>query len=232
MNLRLRRGVPSMSEFFALIRRDLVLARRQGSATTSVAVFFILTVTLFPLGIGPESALLGTVASGVIWVAALLATMLSLDRLFQSDFEDGSLDVIALSPLPLELVALAKTLAHWLSTGLLLVVLSPLLGLLMQLDGAAYLTLIAAMALGTPTLSLFGSIGAALTVGVKRGGVLVSLLVIPLYIPVLIFGVGAVDAAADGLTQRPHLLMLAALFLFSVVLSPIASAAALRLNLE
>ncbi|MCX8230743.1 MAG: heme exporter protein CcmB [Alphaproteobacteria bacterium] len=221
-----------MSEFFALIRRDLVLARRQGSATTSVAVFFILTVTLFPLGIGPESALLGTVASGVIWVAALLATMLSLDRLFQSDFEDGSLDVIALSPLPLELVALAKTLAHWLSTGLLLVVLSPLLGLLMQLDGAAYLTLIAAMALGTPTLSLFGSIGAALTVGVKRGGVLVSLLVIPLYIPVLIFGVGAVDAAADGLTQRPHLLMLAALFLFSVVLSPIASAAALRLNLE
>jgi heme exporter protein B len=221
-----------MSEFFALIRRDLVLARRQGSATTSVAVFFILTVTLFPLGIGPESALLGTVAGGVIWVAALLATMLSLDRLFQSDFEDGSLDVIALSPLPLELVALAKTLAHWLSTGLLLVVLSPLLGLLMQLDGTAYLTLIAAMALGTPTLSLFGSIGAALTVGVKRGGVLVSLLVIPLYIPVLIFGVGAVDAAADGLTQRPHLLMLAALFLFSVVLSPIASAAALRLNLE
>jgi heme exporter protein B len=221
-----------MSEFFALIRRDLVLARRQGSATTSVAVFFILTVTLFPLGIGPESALLGTVASGVIWVAALLATMLSLDRLFQSDFEDGSLDVIALSPLPLELVALAKTLAHWLSTGLLLVVLSPLLGLLMQLDGTAYLTLIAAMALGTPTLSLFGSIGAALTVGVKRGGVLVSLLVIPLYIPVLIFGVGAVDAATDGLTQRPHLLILAALFLFSVVLSPIASAAALRLNLE
>jgi heme exporter protein B len=221
-----------MSEFFALIRRDLVLARRQGSATTSVAVFFILTVTLFPLGIGPESALLGTVASGVIWVAALLATMLSLDRLFQSDFEDGSLDVIALSPLPLELVVLAKTLAHWLSTGLLLVVLSPLLGLLMQLDGTAYLTLIAAMALGTPTLSLFGSIGAALTVGVKRGGVLVSLLVIPLYIPVLIFGVGAVDAATDGLTQRPHLLILAALFLFSVVLSPIASAAALRLNLE
>ena len=221
-----------MSEFFALIRRDLILARRQGSATTSVAVFFILTVTLFPLGIGPESALLGTVASGVIWVAALLATMLSLDRLFQSDFEDGSLDVIALSPLPLELVALAKTLAHWLSTGLLLVVLSPLLGLLMQLDGTAYLTLFVAMALGTPTLSLFGSIGAALTVGLKRGGVLVSLLVIPLYIPVLIFGVGAVDAAADGLTQRPYLLILAALFLFSVVLSPIASAAALRLNLE
>jgi len=221
-----------MGEFFGLIRRDLVLARRQGSATTSVAVFFILTVTLFPLGIGPESALLGRVASGVIWVAALLATMLSLDRLFQSDFEDGSLDVIALSPLPLELVALAKTLAHWASTGLLLVILSPLLGVLMQLDAGAYLTWIAAMALGTPTLSLFGSIGAALTVGVKRGGVLLSLLVIPLYIPVLIFGVGAVDAATEGLTQRPHLLILGALFLFSVVLSPIASAAALRLNLE
>ncbi len=221
-----------MREFWALVRRDLVLARRQGSAATSVAVFFILTVTLFPLGVGPESALLGRIASGVIWVAALLATMLSLDRLYQGDYEDGSLDLIALSPLPLELVSLAKTLAHWLTTGLLLVLLSPLLGVLMQLEGSAYLTLVAAMALGTPSLSLFGSIGAALTVGMKRGGVLVSLLVIPLFIPVLIFGVGAVGAAADGLSQRPHLLILGAIFMFSLVLSPVASAAALRLNLE
>ncbi|MDA0368551.1 MAG: heme exporter protein CcmB [Proteobacteria bacterium] len=221
-----------MREFWALVRRDLVLARRQGSAATSVAVFFILTVTLFPLGVGPESDLLGRIASGVIWVAALLATMLSLDRLYQGDYEDGSLDLIALSPLPLELVSLAKTLAHWLTTGLLLVLLSPLLGVLMQLEGSAYLTLVAAMALGTPSLSLFGSIGAALTVGMKRGGVLVSLLVIPLFIPVLIFGVGAVGAAADGLSQRPHLLILGAIFMFSLVLSPVASAAALRLNLE
>ncbi|MEQ8246465.1 MAG: heme exporter protein CcmB [Alphaproteobacteria bacterium] len=221
-----------MSEFLALLRRDVLLARRQGGATTSVAVFFILTVTLFPLGVGPESALLGRIASGVIWVAALLATMLSLDRMYQSDFEDGSLDLIALSPLPLELVSLAKTLAHWATTGLLLVVLSPLLGVLMQLDASAFPTLIAAMALGTPTLSLLGGIGAALTVGVKRGGVLLSLLVIPLFIPVLIFGVAAVDAAASGLSPRPHLLILGALFLFSAVLAPLAGAAALRLNLE
>ncbi len=221
-----------MSEFLALLHRDLVLARRQGSAATSVAVFFILTVSLFPLGVGPESALLGRIASGVIWVAALLATMLSLDRVYQSDFEDGSLDLIALSPLPLELVSLAKTLAHWMTTGLLLVVLSPLLGVLMQLDVSAFFTLIAAMALGTPSLSLMGSIGAALTVGVKRGGVLLSLLVIPLFIPVLIFGVAAVDATVDGLSPRSHLLILGAIFLFSAVLAPIASAAALRLNLE
>jgi len=221
-----------MPEFMALLRRDMVLARRQGSAATSVAVFFILTVSLFPLGVGPESALLGRIASGVIWVAALLATMLSLDRLYQSDFEDGSLDLIALGPLPLELVSLAKTLAHWITTGLLLVVLSPLLGVLMQLELSAFPTLIAAMALGTPSLSLLGGIGAALTVGVKRGGVLLSLLVIPLFIPVLIFGVAAVDAAAGGLSPRPHLLILGALFLFSVVLAPLASAAALRLNLE
>ncbi len=221
-----------MLEFWALVRRDLLLARRQGSATTSVAVFFVLTVTLFPLGIGPESSLLARVAGGVIWVAALLATMLSLDRVYQSDFEDGSLDLIALGPLPLELVALAKTFAHWLVTGLLLVVLSPVLGILMQLDSAAFGTLVVAMALGTPALSLIGGIGAALTVSVKRGGVLLSLLILPLYIPVLIFGVGAVDAAADGITARPHLLMLGAILLFSLVLSPVASALALRLNLE
>jgi heme exporter protein B len=226
-----RRSTP-MREFWSLVRRDLLLARRQGGAATSVAIFFILTVTLFPLGVGPESALLGRIASGVIWVAALLATMLSLDRVYQSDLEDGSLDVIAMAPMPLELVALAKTLAHWLTTGLLLVVLSPLLGVLMQLDTAAFGPLVLAMALGTPALSLLGGIGAALTVSVRRGGVLLSLLVIPFYIPVLIFGVGAVDAAVDGISARPQLLILGAILLFSLVISPLASAAALRLNLE
>jgi len=221
-----------MREWWALVRRDLVLARRQGSATTSVAVFFVLTVTLFPLGVGPEATLLGRIAGGVIWVAALLATMLSLDRLYQSDLEDGSLDLIALGPLSLETVTLAKTLAHWIVTGLLLVILSPLLAVLMQLKDEAFLTLIAAMALGTPTMSLIGSIGAALTASVKRGGVLLSLLILPFYIPVLIFGVGAVEAAAEGVTARPHLLILGAMLFFALVLSPIASAAALRLNLE
>jgi heme exporter protein B len=221
-----------MSGFLLLMRRDVRLAVRQGSASTMVVVFFVLTVTLFPLGVGPESALLGRIAAGVIWVAALLASMLSLDRLFQADFEDGSLDLLALSNLPLEFAVLAKTAAHWITTGLPLIAVSPLLALILNMEMAGWLTLIAAMLLGTPALSLIGGIGAALTVGVRRGGVLVSLLVLPLYIPVLIFGVGAVEAAITGLSQRPHLLILAAALLLSVVLAPLASAAALRLNLE
>ncbi len=221
-----------MSEFFLLVGRDVRLAARQGSASTMVVVFFVLTVTLFPLGVGPESAVLARIAAGVIWVAALLASMLSLDRLFQADFEDGSLDLLALSNLPLELTVLAKTAAHWVTTGVPLIVVSPLLALILNMDIAGWLTLIVAMLLGTPALSLIGGIGAALTVGIRRGGVLLSLLVLPLYIPVLIFGVGAVEAAIGGLTQRPHLLILAALSLVALVLAPLASAAALRLNLE
>ena len=221
-----------MSGFVLLVRRDVRLAVRQGSASTMVVVFFVLTVTLFPLGVGPESVLLARVAAGVIWVAALLASMLSLDRLFQADFEDGSLDLLAVSSLPLEIAVLAKTAAHWITTGLPLIVVSPLLALILNMEMSGWLTLIAAMFLGTPTLSLIGGIGAALTVGVRRGGVLVSLLVLPLYVPVLIFGVGAVEAAIGGLSQRPHLLILGAAALLSVVLAPLASAAALRLNLE
>ena len=192
-----------MSYFFLLIGRDVRLASRQGGASTMVVVFFVLTVTLFPLGVGPESTVLARIAAGVIWVAALLASMLSLDRLFQADFEDGSLDLLALSSLPLEIAVLAKTAAHWLTTGLPLIVVSPVLALLLNMDLAGWLTLIAAMLLGTPALSLIGGIGAALTVGIRRGGVLLSLLVLPLYIPVLIFGVGAVEAAIGGLSQRP-----------------------------
>ena len=220
-----------MSPFIQIITRDVRLAFRQGGATMLVVVFFVLTITLFPLGVGPESALLRRIAPGVIWVAALLAAMLSLDRLFQVDFEDGSLDQLALAPLPLELVAAAKCIAHWLSTGLPLLVISPLLGVLLNLNGEAYGALLMAMAVGTPSLSLVGAIGAALTVGIRRGGVLLSLLVLPLYIPILIFGVGAIDAAVVGLGGSAHLFVLAAILAAALLLAPWAIAGALRLNL-
>ena len=209
-----------MTAFLQIVRRDVRLAFRQGGATMLVVIFFLLTVTLFPLGVGPETAVLRRIAPGVIWVAALLAAMLSLDRLFQADFEDGSLDQFALAPLPLELVAAAKCAAHWLSTGLPLLVISPLLGLLLNLHEDAYWTLLMAMAIGTPSLSLVGGIGAALTVGIRRGGVLISLLVLPLYIPVLIFGVGAIDAALVGLGGSAHLLVLAAILAAALPLAP------------
>ncbi|MBT3790567.1 MAG: heme exporter protein CcmB [Alphaproteobacteria bacterium] len=221
-----------MNRFFSLVRRDVALAFRQGSASTMVVMFFILTVTLFPLGVGPEANILQRISSGVLWVAAMLASMLSLDRLFQADFEDGSLDLLTLGSLPLEVTVLAKCLAHWLTTGLPLIIIAPLLGVLLHLETSGYVTLLISMLLGTPTLSLIGAIGAALTVGVRRGGVLLSLLVIPLYIPILIFGVGSIDAAIGGLTERPHLFVLGAMLLGSVALCPWAAAAALKLNLE
>lgn len=221
-----------MTTFLQIVTRDVRLAFRQGGATMLVVVFFVLAVALFPLGVGPETAVLRRIAPGVIWVAALLAAMLSLDRLFQVDFEDGSLDQLALAPLPLELVAAAKCLAHWISTGLPLVVISPLLGVLLELNGEAYGALLLAMAAGTPSLSLVGGIGAALTVSIRRGGVLLSLLILPLYIPVLIFGTGAIDAAATGLGGGAHLLVLAALLAAALALAPWAIAGALRLNLE
>jgi len=221
-----------VTPFVQIITRDVRLAFRQGGATMLVVVFFVLTVTLFPLGVGPESAILQRIAPGVIWVAALLAAMLSLDRLFQVDFEDGSLDQLVLAPLPLELVAAAKCIAHWLSTGLPLLVISPLLGVLLNLNGEAYGALLMAMAIGTPSLSLVGAIGAALTVGIRRGGVLLSLLVLPLYIPILIFGVGAIDAALVGLGESAHLFVLAAILAAALPLAPWAIAGALRLNLE
>ena len=190
-----------MSGFVSVLRRDLRLALRQGTDSLMVVMFFVIAVVLFPFGVGPDPNILARIAPGVIWVAALLASMLSLDRLFQADFEDGSLDLLALSNLPLEFAVLAKTAAHWITTGLPLIAVSPLLALILNMEMAGWLTLIAAMLLGTPALSLIGGIGAALTVGVRRGGVLVSLLVLPLYIPVLIFGVGAVEAAITGLSS-------------------------------
>ena len=218
--------------FAAILSRDVTLAFRQGGAALLAVGFFVIVVTLFPLGVGPGLTILARIGAGVVWTAALLAALLSLDRMFQADMEDGSLEQLALSPVPLPMTVLAKCAAHWLSTGLPLVLVSPVLGILMNLPLHGLPVLVLAMLLGSPALSFVGAIGAALTVGVRRGGVLMSLLVLPLYIPILIFGVAAVDATIGGLTPRPHLLLLTAVTLVSAVLAPIAGAAALRLALE
>lgn len=221
-----------MSPFLALIARDLRLALRQGGDAAMVIAFYVVTIVLFPFGVGPEPELLQRIAAGIVWVTALLAALLSLERLFQADYEDGSLEALALLPLPLEAQVLAKCLAHWLVTGLPLTLVAPVLALLLHLDAAGYPALLAGMALGTPILSLLGAIGAALTLGARRGGVLLSLLVLPLYIPVLIFGVAAIEAAIAGFGPRPHLLLLAALLVLATGLVPFAAAAALRQALE
>ena len=221
-----------MTPFLALLKRDLKLAARHGLDSFMVVAFFVLVVTLFPLAVGPEQAILGRIGSGVIWVAALLSAMLSMDRLFQQDYEDGSLDLLALSPIALELLVLAKTLAHWMSTGLPLIIVSPLLGVLMNVSSAGYATMILSLALGTPILSLVGAIGAALSLGARRGGVLISLLILPLLIPVLVFGVSAVETALTDLPTRSELLILGAMLLVALALVPYAAAAALRQALE
>ena len=221
-----------MSGFVVIVRRDLRLALRQGMDSLMVVMFFVIVVALFPLGVGPEPNILARIAPGMIWVAALLASMLSLERFYQTDFEDGGLELLALSPLPLEVVVLAKVAAHWLTTGLPLIVAAPLLAVLMNMEGAGFPVLMVGLALGTPTLSLIGGIGAALILGSRRGGVLLSLLVLPLYIPVLIFGVGGVEAAITGFPVRPHLLLLGAFLLGALPLGPIAGAAALRQAVE
>jgi len=221
-----------MSAFRRLVARDLRLALRQGGDAATVVAFFVLTVILFPFGVGPEAELLARIAAGIVWVTALLAALLSLERIFQADYEDGSLEALALMPLPLEAQVLAKCLAHWLVTGLPLTLVAPLLALLLHLEAAGYPALVLGMALGTPTLSLIGAVGAALSLGARRGGVLLSLLVLPLYIPVLIFGVAAIEAAIGGFPARPHLLLLGALLAAALPLAPLAAAAALRQALE
>ena len=193
---------PFFQVFNSLIKRELRLAIRHGADSWMVVMFFVLVVVLFPLGVGPEPGILTRISAGVIWVAALLSAMLSMDRLFQTDYEDGSLDLLVLTPQPLELLVLAKTIAHWLTTGLPLIIVSPLLALLLNMEASGYGVLLAALALGTPTLSLIGAIGAALILGARRSGVLLSLLILPLFIPTLIFGVSAVDAAPGG--ERPE----------------------------
>jgi len=217
---------------FLVLRRDLRLALRQGIDSLMAVVFFVLAVVLFPFGVGPEANILARIAAGVIWAAALLASMLSLERLFQTDYEDGSLELLTLSPVALELVVLAKVAAHWVTTGVPLMVAAPLLAVLLDMNAAGFAVLIAALGLGTPAMSLIGSVGAALILGARRGGVLLSLLVLPLYIPVLIFGVAAVDAAIGGFPARPHLMILGGLLIGAVALSPWAGAAALRQALE
>jgi heme exporter protein B len=221
-----------VSAFRRLVARDLRLALRQGGDAAMVVAFFVLTVVLFPFGVGPEPELLTRISSGVVWVTALLAALLSLERLFQADYEDGNLETLSLMPLPLEAQVLAKCLAHWLVTGLPLTLAAPLLALLLHMERDGYPVLVLGMALGTPTLSLIGAVGAALTLGARRGGVLLSLLVLPLYIPVLIFGVAAVEASVAGFGARPHLLLLAALLAAALPLTPLAAAAALRQALE
>ena len=215
-----------------LLTRDLKLAIRAGGGFGLALAFFLTVCVLVPFGVGPDRSSLAPIAPGILWLAALLACLLSLDRIFQADYEDGSLDVLATSPLPLEGLALAKTAAHWLTTGLPLTLAAPVLSILLSLPDEARATLVLSLAIGTPALSLIGAFGAALTVGLKRGGLLLSLLVLPLYVPTLIFGADAVRRAAEGQATTTPLLLVALITLGSGALLPFASAAALRINLR
>ncbi len=221
-----------MSGFMSILKRDLHLAARQGMDNMMVVMFFVLAVILFPFGVGPEPNILARIAAGVIWVAALLASMLSLERLFQTDYEDGSLELLTLSPIALEVIVLAKITAHWLTTGLPLIVAAPLLAVLLNMNTEGFPMLIVALLLGTPSLSLIGAVGAALILGSRRGGVLLALLILPLYIPVLIFGVSAVDAVMGGLESKAQLLIMGAFLLGALPLCPWAAAAGVRQAIE
>lgn len=216
----------------ALFVRDLRLAVRAGGGFGLGLAFFLLLVVLVPLGVGPEGAVLAMIASGILWVGALLACLLSLDRIFALDFEDGSLDLLATAPIPMEGVVTVKALAHWVTTGLPLTLIAPLLGVLLSLPGPAYGWLVLSLALGTPALSVIGTFGAALTVGLRRGGLLMSLLVLPLYVPTLVFGAELVRRGAQGLAVGTPLALLAGITLGALALLPFASAAAIRINLR
>jgi heme exporter protein B len=218
--------------FTALLRRDLLLALRQRADVLNTLLFFAIVVTMVPLGVGPEPETLRRIAPGVVWVAALLAALLSAPRLFANDHADGTLEQMLLTGEPLPVVVLAKVLAHWLTTGLPLTLAGALLGLVFDLPADANATLVLALALGTPALSLLVAIGAALTLGLRGGGVLLALLVLPLLVPVLIFGAGAAEAVAAGQSARGHLLLLSALSIGATVLAPWAIGAALRISLE
>jgi len=215
-----------------LVWRDLILAMRHRAEMVNPLLFFVLVTSLFPLGIGANPNLLQAVGPGVIWVAALLAALLSLDGIFRSDFEDGTLEQYLLSSHPVSLLVLAKVLAHWLITGLPLLLISPLLGVLLGLPADGIQILFVTLLLGTPVLSLIGAVGVALTVGLRKGGMILSLLVLPLYIPLLIFASSAVDTAAAGLSVTAHLSLIAALLVLALSLSPFATAAALRISLS
>ncbi len=218
--------------FACIVRRDLLLALRRRAEILTALAFFVVVVSLFPLGIGPQRELLHAIGPGVVWVAALLASMLSLARLFAGDYADGTLEALLLAPQPLGLLVAAKVLAHWLVSGLPLVFGAPLRGLQFDLPAASLAALALSVAIGTPTLGLIGAIGAALTLGVRGGGVLLSLLVLPLYIPVLIFGAGAVEAAATGLGAAAHYSLLGAFLGVALFFAPWATAVALRISME
>jgi len=222
----------ALSGFWAVLKRDLQLSLRDRADVLNPLLFFVMVVCLFPLGADPRGQLLREFAPAIIWVAALLATLLSLERLFRSDFEDGSLEQLVLSPYPTSVLVAGKIAAHWMTSGLLVLLLSPLLAVILGLPARLIPLLFASLALGTPILSLVGGIGVALTVGLKRGGMLVSLLILPLYTPVLIFGANTVGAAAMGLPVAGQLYLLAALLALAITLAPLAAGAALRISIE
>ncbi len=225
-------GSGALEAVACVVRRDLTLAMRRRSDLLTTLFFFVIVVSLFPLSMDPDLKILRNLAPGVIWVAALLASMLSLGRLFASDYADGTLEQMLITPQPLSLLVLGKVAAHWLSTGAPLAVIAPLLGVQFDLPAEGVLPLVISLLLGTPVLSLIGSIGAALTLGLRGGGVLISLLVLPLYVPVLIFGAGAVEAAVSGLGAGGHLSLLAAFLVLTLCFSPWATATALRISLD
>jgi heme exporter protein B len=215
-----------------VLRRDLLLAMRRRADVLTTLVFFVMVVSLFPLGIGPEPEMLRKIAPGVVWVAALLASMLSLARMFSADYQDGTLEQMLLAPQPLPVLVLGKIAAHWMVSGLPLVLLAPMLGLQFDMTAQALGVLMLGLLLGTPILSMIGAVGAALTLGLRGGGVLVSLLVLPLCIPVLIFGTGAVEAITSGMSYTSHLLLLAALLVVALVFTPWVASQALRISME
>lgn len=218
--------------FITLLRRDLLLVMRRRSEAVNPVLFFIIVASLFPFGTSSDLALLQKIAPGIVWVAALLATMLSLDAIFRSDFEDGSLEQLMLSPHPASILVLAKVVAHWLVTGVPLLIAAPFMALLYGLPSDALGTLLLSLLIGTPVLSLVGSVGVALTVALRNGGVILSLLILPLYVPVLIFGSGAVELAVEGFSPAANLYMLSAILALAAVLTPWPAAAALRLSLS
>ncbi|MBU1426472.1 MAG: heme exporter protein CcmB [Gammaproteobacteria bacterium] len=221
-----------MGLFGLVVRRDLLLAMRRRADVLTTLIFFVMVVSLFPLGVGPEIDMLRKMASGVVWVAALLASMLSLPRMFSADYADGTLEQMMLAPQSLSVLVLGKIVAHWMLSGLPLALIAPVLGLQFDMSAPALWTLVLTLLLGTPVLSMIGAIGAALTLGLRGGGVLVSLLVLPLCIPVLIFGAGAVDAVTSGMSVASNMSLLGAFMLFALVFTPFVAAQALRISME
>ena len=221
-----------MSQFLQLVKRDLTLALREGGAVGTALGFYLIVISILPLGLGPDLNLLSRIAPGILWVALLLAALLSVGRIFEHDYEDGSLEVLALSQLPLSVTTAAKSLAHWISTAIPLALMAPVLGLLLNLDINAYGVLVLSMLVGTPAISFIGAIGGALTLQARRGGLLLSLLILPLYIPTLIFGISTISAIIlDDGSFGASIMILAAISLVSIVLAPLAAAAAIRMQI-